>query len=308
MREDQNRRRRPPVKPIFGVVINPQAANYSQKEIDRLISRIAKARANWHVIETTVTREASYQIKKLLQRRPVGIIACGGDSTVNLVARNLIRRTCALGILPMGNFNNIYRSLFGEPNLSEARNEIFSGKHLKIDYGVAGAKFFLGSLGIGFAPALLDIIKQKRIPRFAFGWSRLASRAASEVESGKLNLTLDHLKMEITPRIFNVNLLPYSVGLPFTPMSLPDDGCAEVIFDPEAGQAIISGYIRKIFKKKYIYTDEIMMYRGKKIIVEPVAGKNMYLDGEIWELKEPTLEIEIFQGKIRLFKSSGIQE
>jgi len=308
MRNDQYRKRRQNVKPIFGVVINPQAENYSQKEIDRLIGRIAKARANWHVIESTVTREASYQIKRLLQRRPVGIIACGGDSTVNLVASNLIRRTCVLGIYPMGKMNNIYQSLFGTPDLSNARDEIFSGKHLKIDYGVAGGKFFLGSLGLGFTPILKENIDRKRIPRFAVSWSRLASRTAAEVEAGQLNLTIDHLKMEVTPLILNVNLMPYSCGLPLTPMSLPDDGCAEVIFDPEAGQAVISGYIRKIYRKKYIYTDEIMMYRGKKIIVEPVAGKKMYLDGEIWELKDPALEIEIFQGKIRLFKSAGNEE
>ncbi len=308
MRTDQRRKRRPNIKPIFGVVINPEAENFSQKDIDRLISRLAKSHANWHIIKTTVTREASYQIKKLLQRRPVGIIACGGDSTVNLVARNLIRRTCILGIYPMGKINNIYQSLFGTPDLSNARKEIFSGKHIKIDYGVAGGKFFLGSVGLGFAPALMGNIDRKKIPRFAIGWSRMASRAAAEVEAGQINLTVDHLKMEINPLVLNINLLPYSFGLPLTPASLPDDGCAEVIFDPRAGQAIISGFIRKIFRKKYIYTDEIMMYRGKRIIIEPVAGKKMYLDGEIWEMKDPALEIEIFQSKIRLFKSNGGEE
>jgi diacylglycerol kinase family enzyme len=154
----------------------------------------------------------------------------------------------------------------------------------------------------------MDHINRKRLPRFAIGWSRLVSRAAAEVEAGQLHLTIDHLKLEITPLILNVDLLPYSLGLPLTPMSLNNDGCAEVVFDPEAGQVIIPGYIRKIFKNKYVYADEIVMYRGKKIIVEPVAGKRMYLDGEIWDLKDPALEIEIFQEKIRLFKSAGVEE
>jgi diacylglycerol kinase family enzyme len=305
MQEGRQKKGRQQTRPTYGVLVNPQAANYSEKEIDRLITRLAREKANWHVIKTTVTREAIFQIKKLLQRRPAGIIACGGDGTVNLAARNLIRRYCALGIYPMGKFNNIYTSLLGNPNFGDAIEHIFSGKHVKVDYGVAGNKFFLGSVGFGLVPQIQDLLKDRRIPRFAIGWSRLASQAAAAVEPRRLSLTIDEFKFDITPLILNINLLRNSAGLPLAPLSLEGDGCGEVIFDPETGKAIISSFVRKIFKKKYLYGDEIRMYRGKNIIVTSVAGTKMYLDGENWEMKDAAVEIEIFSSKIRVCKKTG---
>ncbi len=305
MQEGRQKIGRQQPRPTYGVLVNPQAANYSEKDIDRLVSRLAREKANWHIIKTTVTREAIFQIKKLLHRRPAGLIACGGDSTVNLAARNLIRRFCTLGIYPMGKFNNIYHSLLGNPNPVDAIEHIFSGNHVKVDYGVAGNKFFIGSVGFGLIPQIQDMLKDRRIPIFGIGWSRLASQAASAVETRRLSLTIDEFKFDITPLLLNINLLRNSAGLPLAPMSLEGDGCGEVIFDPETGKALISAFIRKIFKKKYLYGDEIRMYRGKNIIVTPVAGTKMYLDGENWEIKDASVEIEIFPSKIRVCKKTG---
>ena len=80
-------------KATYGVVINEKAANYSDDKIDRLITKLAHSKNNWHIIKSNSKKEVIFQVKKLLSRQPEGIIACGGDGTVNLVARNLIRRT-----------------------------------------------------------------------------------------------------------------------------------------------------------------------------------------------------------------------
>lgn len=302
------KKRRHDIKPTFGLVINPESENYSDKDMDLLIGYIAKSRANWHVIKTSHPKDTVYQIRKLLQRRPVGVIACGGDRTVNLVARNLIRRTSALGIYPLGKFNNIYRSLYGEVELDLAAKHIISSKNEKIDYGLVGGRFFLGSIGLGFMPVLFETLKARNMPRFGIGWSRLASQTAAEVKSKKVTITIDEFQFDVSPTIFNVNLLPYTIGLPLTNMSINDDGLAEIIFDPETGKAVMSGFIRKISKGKYIYTDEVRMYRGKKIMVTDVKGDLFYLDGDIIRNEKQDLEIEIFPAKIRILKSMGEEE
>ena len=74
------------------MVVNEKASNYSEARIEALITKLAHSKNNWHVIKSNSKKEVIYQIKKLLSRQPEGIIACGGDGTVNLVARNLIRR------------------------------------------------------------------------------------------------------------------------------------------------------------------------------------------------------------------------
>lgn len=308
MRKEYVKKRRQQSRPLYGVVVNPNASDYSKKAIDELIEKIVAKKANWHTVQTSVTRDAIYQIKKLLQRRPAGIIACGGDGTVNLVARNMIRRTTALGIFPLGKMNNIFRSLYGEPSGRKAIQHIFSGDHLKIDYGLAGKRFFLGSFGIGLMREMHETLQERRLPRFGIGWSRLTSQVSARVSPKKFHMTIDQFTYDITPIFFNINLLPYSVGLPLSPMSLPGDGCAEVLFDPKGGKSILSGFIRKIHKKNYIFSDDILMYRGKKITISPVAEESIYLDGETWEPGEPDIEIEIFQEKIRVFKEADKKE
>lgn len=287
-------------RPTFGVIINEQAKEYADDKIDFLISELARSRSNWHVIKSSAAKEVIYQIKRLLTRQPVGIIACGGDGTVNLVAQNLIRRTCALGIFPLGKYNNIYNSLYGPPDLSEAVDHILSGHSRKIDYGTAGKHFFLGSVGLGLVPNLANIIGQNP-PRFGIGWSRKASLAAALVKARQTSIIIDEFKFDITPLFFNVNLLSHSLGLPLTPTSIDNDGKAEVVFDIGQGKANLSRFIRKIFKRKYIYADEIRMYRGRKISITPTSKRKLYLDGDIIELADSTLIIETFPNKIRVY-------
>ena len=309
MREqyDKKRQRRKSIhskRPIFGIVINEKAKSFDDDKIDFLVGELARSRSNWHIIKSTVEKEAAYQIRKLLPRQPAGIIACGGDSTVNLVARNLIRRTCTLGILPLGKYNNIYNSLYGPPDLGKAVDHILSGQSRKIDYGMAGRHFFLGSVGLGLIPNLAELIGHNT-PRFGIGWSRKASLAAASVKVQQTSITIDEFKFDIAPLTININLLSYSLGLSLTPTSINNDGKAEIVFDIGQAKANLSGFIRKIFKKKYIYTDEIRMYRGQKIIISPTAERKLYLDGEIVKLKETTLKVETFPSKIRVYQKNA---
>jgi len=287
-------------RPTFGIVINEQADGFADDKIDFLISEMARSRFNWHIIKSTAGKEITYQVKRLLTRQPVGIIACGGDGTVNLVAQNLIRRTCALGIFPLGKYNNIYNSLYGRPDLGEAVDHIFSGQNRKIDYGTAGKHFFLGSIGLGLIPNLAELIGQKP-PRFGIGWSRKTSLAAASVKVQQTSIIIDEFKFDITPLFININLLSHSLGLSLTPTSIDDDGKAEIIFDIGQGKANLSRFIRKIFKKKYIYADEIRMYRGQKISITPTEKNKLYLDGEIIKLTDSTLKVETFPNKIRVY-------
>ncbi len=287
-------------RPIFGVIINEQAFGFAENKIDFLISELARSRSNWHVIKSITGKEATYQIKKLLTRQPTGIIACGGDGTVNLVARNLIRRTCALGIFPLGRYNNIYNSLYGQPDLEIATDHILSGHTRKIDCAMAGKHFFLGSIGLGLIPNLAELIGQNP-PRFGIGWSRKVSLAAASVKPLKTSVTIDEFKFDATPLFMNINLLSHSLSLPLTPTSIDNDGKAEIVFDVGQGKANLSRFIRQILKKKYIYADEIQMYRGQKITIAPAAQRKLYIDGDIIKLVDTDLTVETCPNKIRVY-------
>jgi diacylglycerol kinase family enzyme len=287
----------------FYIFTNPASAEYNPKKIDYLAAELKKFGKPYQIIEMT-SPDSIIRLKGAIQRHPIAIIACGGDSTVNLVAQNLIRRTTILGIYPLGKFNNIYRSLYGDPDTKKAVRHILSGDTIKIDHGLAGGRFFTGSIGIGLMVELAEQMAIKRIPRFGIGWSRIASQAAASVPAKQLSIKIDAFRFDMTPRLLNINLLPYTTGLPIAPACINDDGKGEVIFDIGQDKAILSSFIRMIYKKKYIYSDEIRMFRGRKISIAPLAKCKIYLDGEIFEHPSESLDIEFFEKKIRVFAKS----
>jgi len=299
---------KPRFKAVYNIITNPAAEKYSKKDVDRICKAIVDAGGRYFLTEPDSAKNVSYSLRRIVSKRPGGIIVCGGDGTVNLVARHIIRRTIALGIIPMGRFNNIYRSLYGEPNFEQAASHILSGKSKKIDSGTASGNFFLGSLGFGFTRQLFGLLQNRKTPRFAISWSRLAAQAAAMVEPAPLSIKVDAFAFDFTPQMFNVNLLTYSTGLPIVPSSVSDDGKCEVVFDIGEGRAIMSSYVRQMYKRKYLYSDDIRMYRGERVSVTGVQGKEIYIDGELVKLKDPELKIETNPQKIRIFYKPAEQK
>lgn len=302
MQKYKQRRGKPgPRKSKVNLILNRQASGYSEADVEHVKKTIVDSGLEYFIIDTDNIKELIFRVKKSLQHKPYGMIVCGGDGTVNLVARHLIRRTCPLGIIPMGKFNNIYRSLYGPPDLEQAIRQILSGKNHRIDQGLAGGYFFLGSVGLGLLPAMRNTLENRKIPRFGIGWSRLAASCSAGVEIDQYSIKIDSFGFEISPIMFNVNLLSHSAGLPISYNGIYNDGKAEVIFDIGVGKAIFSSYARNIFKGKYIYSDDIRMYRGTKIAIGPVENRSMYVDGEIHKVKNPELHVEVFPKRIRVF-------
>lgn len=304
MNRKKKKSSRPRPRPVFNIIVNPKAALYSKDKIKFLIDEITRANCRYYLSEPDSAKSTVFLIKRILTKRPSGIIVCGGDSTVNLIARNIIRRTICLGIYPLGRFNNIYRSIYGDPDHKKAARHILSGQDRRIDYGVASGYFFLGSVALGLVPELVELLSKKNTPRFAIGWSRLAAQAAAATSIKPLSVKVDAFGFELSPQIVSINLLSHSVGLPLVPASVDDDGRCEVVFDVGQSKAIMSQYIRQIYRGKYIYSDEVRLFRGEKITVSPVLGRKLYIDGEIIRHRVPELRIRTFPRKIRVFQAA----
>ena len=286
---------------IFNIIVNPKAADYSRDKVDKLCKAITDSGGRYYLTEPDSQQSIVYHIKRILTKNPGGIVVCGGDGTINMVARHIIRRTIPLGIIPMGRFNNIYRSLYGEPDFKKAVANILSGRDKKIDYGLASGEFFLNSISLGFVPQLHQLLESRKPPRFAIGWSRLAAQAAAMVELKPLSIKVDAFAFDFTPQVLNINLLSHIAGIPIVPSCIPDDGKCEIVFDIGEGRAIMSSYVRQLFKQKYLYSNDVRLYRGERISISPVEGYKAYIDGEIVPLRAPELRIEIFSQKIRVF-------
>jgi diacylglycerol kinase family enzyme len=310
------KRRQKSKKNHYCLFLNHAATNFKRAQVDQLTAAIRKAGAFYTVVEpesagdlTRMAGQAARQrrrgryIAQSVSRRGefTALIACGGDGTFNLVARAAMAGDLPAGVLPLGRMNNIARSLLGTEDLRTAIKAIISGQYRKIDSARAGDQTFFGSIGMGFVPQLTEALEGRRRPKFGLGWSQLGARAAAEVQIASTVLKVESFRFEVSPILININLLPYTAGLPLSPASSPDDGQAEVIFDRGDQIGEFGTFARQAFKKKYLYGDEIRLYRGSLITCQPTAGRTLYLDGELLEIPTNVLEVKVGPTQVRVF-------
>ncbi len=316
LRTMQRQRRQKPTPGTtahWGILVNPKAAAFSRGAIDSLVAEIKKTGGHYTVEEPDAALAMVHRAKVLAGLVPgdthpnvtrfgkiTGLISVGGDGTFNLVARAAHDADLPVGVIPTGRFNNLVRSIYGDAKISTATDKILAGNYRKLDVGVVGDRPFFTSIGLGLVPELLTALDGKRTPMFGIGWSRLGAQAAANVKMQKTLLKVDAVKIDFEPVFLNVNLLPYSVGLPFSPASIPDDGLIEVLCDQRPLLGNYSNFVRQIYKRNYLFGNEVCVYRGRSILCQPTEGRTLYVDGELVKLQTNSLDITIHEKQLLL--------
>jgi len=295
-------------------LVNKEAGRYEPKAVERLVAAIRSKGGAYTLYEADSamdllrSAEVAAGLRKAGQiSRPyagagkvTALVSCGGDGTFNLVARAGFKGNLPVAQYPLGRLNDVARSFYGTTDPSRVIRHVLSSDTRQSDVAWVGGLPFFCSIGLGFTVRMVEEMTKRSVPRLALGWSQLGARAAAQVEFKDLILKVDSFRFEIHPAIFNVHLLSHAAGLPFSPVSIPDDGHAEVIFDtnPEAGN--FSTLTRLIHSGKYLYGDKVRLYRGSVISMQPVKGRTLCLDGELIELPTDYVEVKIDKKKLQV--------
>ena len=78
-------------------------------------------------------------------------------------------------------------------------------------------------------------------------------------------------------------------------------GIGKVVFDRGDNAGNFSSFTRLILKKKYLYGDDVRLYRGKIITCQSVKGRKLYLDGELISVPNESLEVRIGEKQLTVF-------
>lgn len=158
------------------VIINPASGDGEPNEakVPRIQAALAGGPFSMEVAYTTPERDARAIARDALADGVGSLIVGGGDGTVSEVARELVHTEATLGILPLGTFNNIARSLGIPGDLAQACGVVRSGQARAIDAGIAnGKEYFFEAAGAGLDAALFPIGEEIKGGR----WSRIFQAA-----------------------------------------------------------------------------------------------------------------------------------
>jgi diacylglycerol kinase (ATP) len=300
----------------YCLLVNKAAANHDPKMVTKLASAIRKKGSFYTIYESDSASElihkAEIACRLKWRNRPLpdyiqqrgsitALVACGGDGTFNLAAQVALAAELPIGVLPMGRFNNIARSLLEPFDMEVAAQKILKRAYRHIDTASVAGRLVVGSIGVGFIPEMARLLQDRKTPKFAFRWSQLGAQAASAAKAKKMVIKIDSFRFELRPTILNINLLPYSVGLRLSPVSIFDDRRAEAIFDVGHNTKDFSSFVRLIYKGKYVYGKEVRLFRGGTVTFQSAKNQTAYLDGELVDLPTNTVEVQVSEKQLKAF-------
>lgn len=100
------------------------------------------------------------------------VVAAGGDGTINAVAGHLVGTDRRLGILPLGTFNYVARSLGIPEGLDDAVRVLAEGRERIMDVGDVNGRIFLNNASLGAYATILE--RRERVYQ-RWGRSRIAA-------------------------------------------------------------------------------------------------------------------------------------
>jgi YegS/Rv2252/BmrU family lipid kinase len=132
-------------------IINPNSGNGPKDTVVDLIHQ--ELDASLFVPEVVFTNHARHGRElaaRFVEEKFYGVVAVGGDGTVNEVARALIHTPTALGIIPVGSGNGLARHLSIPMSVKSAIRQLNNSETIFIDYGLVNNNPFFCTCGTGF--------------------------------------------------------------------------------------------------------------------------------------------------------------
>ena len=224
------------------------------------------------------------------------IVACGGDGTINEVARCLVNTQVVLGILPMGSGNGLASNLKIPKDLNRALSIIKSQNAIAIDTGSINGEPFFSNAGIGFDAHVISDFEENTTRRL-FSYVKSTLRTLKKYSfDNSVALKYNGTTETISPFLLfvsNSNEMGYKMSL--TPRASLQDGLLDVVLVPKLSNFKLFLFAMLFLFKKHHWLKEV---RFKQVTaLENTNRDNTILkaqkDGGFFIPKEPRIEIAI---------------
>jgi diacylglycerol kinase (ATP) len=182
------------------LIVNPIAGDAEPNTVkaEEIVEHLAQRGLDVRLEFTGENRTAADLAQRAADARVPLVIIGGGDGTIGEAAKVLVHSETTLGIVPIGTFNNISRSLRIPTGLHEACDVIAHGHVRSIDVGLAnGRHLFFEAAGVGLDAALFPIGEAIKGGR----WTRIFQAALLTLQSRDqpIEIELDRPVREALP-------------------------------------------------------------------------------------------------------------
>lgn len=284
-------------------ICNPIAGSGRGKIIGEIIEKILNEKKLAYIIAMTEKPgHATDLAREACDMHAETILAIGGDGTSLEVARGMVGRDSALGIIPAGTGNDFVKTL-GVPLQPIAALEYTLAHPAKsTDVGEINGEIFLNEIGTGFDVSVLDYAaKAKKTFRGILPYLYGVIMTLFRFHSITLTYSIDGGD-KITTDAFVLSAAngeKIGGGIPIAPQAKVDDGKLDVtIVGKIKGTKLISRLIG-LMRGKILSFPETQYYRAKSVTFT-VPEMRVNIDGEI--VREKTVTARVLPGALNIHR------
>lgn len=283
------------------LVINPISGTGSKKGVaETAEERLSKAGFR---IDTRFTKgrgDATELALEAVEKGYYGVLACGGDGTVNETARALCGSRLAFGILPAGSGNGLARHVGIPIDIPQALDIIADNNVLPSDYGTVNKMPFFCTFGMGFDAAVSHrFARQSRRGLISY----IRSAISEYVKFRPQTYTVSANGKLLTEKAFLIavcNASQWGNNAYIAPEASITDGLLDItivhsgtpIDTAVMGMDIFTGYINK--------NTMVHAFRAPAAVIYRNAPGEAHIDGEPLMMGD-ILDVKCHHGELNIF-------
>lgn len=220
------------------------------------------------------------------------IVAAGGDGTVSAFSGVLSGTGTRLGVLPMGTFNFLARSMGIPEDPDEALDLLLSGTETRISLGEINGRAFINNASLGAYASVLDA-REKIYARW--GRSRLAAYWSVIVamltlyRPLRMTVTVDGVEHRVRSPMAFIAIRPYQLdeyGLEGA--DAVREGKLALYLAPDGGRLQLLWRAFKILTRRVHSGEDYRLMTGKEIVIQTKKRKQLVArDGERERMEGP---------------------
>jgi YegS/Rv2252/BmrU family lipid kinase len=227
------------------------------------------------------------------------IYAVGGDGTVHEVAKRLLGRSIALGILPTGSGNGFARHI-QLPMEPRAGLRASSKRRIAIiDTAIVNGLPFLGTMGLGFDALIAERFAASDVRGFRT-YARIGFGAFFEYQPADYEIVIDGQTFH--RRAFCIaicNSSQYGNNATMAPQASVIDGILDVVMIDDVSLIGAMLLLPRLLNRTIDRSKKVTIARGRHIEIRRENAGAAHLDGEPVTLPE-SMTIDVVPGSLRV--------
>ncbi len=264
------------------VIANPSAGFGRGRTCIRKLRRRARE-LKLEVVETTGPGHATELARKLVSSGSKRLGVMGGDGTISEVVNSTAGSQTELAILSVGTGNDIARSLGLPFNDLEASLRVAqSGKVKKIDVGVAGDRYFVSVLGVGFPAQVAAESNRLKWLKGHLSFAVAIYKALWKMVPISLEIEFDDLSLSLDCTSVLVLNTPFTGGgLRLAPEARLNDGLFDIVVIDAIGKVNLMRSLPRVYTGSHLDHPSFSLFRSSSVKIHSAVPTGKMFDGDV---------------------------